>query len=500
MSHADPPPDFNPFTDPDTEFDAIFETVSPANGEPVLSADSESSRRRRLESAWGVSQGTAGELIDRAGLRFTRAARRVTDARRRTLAGLEPLVLYSAENLGNTRASTLLGLVYTLEADHSDRSVVDDSGSVAFGSTLYRVLDFLATQSDDGLREPEARFRAFLEDEGLKALWPVLRAALGGRPVGQAPNGDSEHSSLNFEVPASEGTSRPLKEVLAELDALNGLGPVKGVLREFTALEQANALRRDVGLRSATQSRHMLFLGNPGTGKTTVARLVADLLKACGTLPDARLVEVDRSMLIGEWLGSSAMKTRKVADAALGGVLFIDEAYSLAGSDNQGTGDRFAQEALDTLVKVMEDDRDDLVVILAGYPGPMQRLLRMNPGLASRIGLTVEFPDYGADELLDIFRSMAAAADYEVGDEALVPIAQVVRAAAHGDRFGNARFVRSLLEASIRAHSVRVMGAAASGETPIVRDLITLRLADTIRAARAVASTATGSADREPER
>ena len=491
MSHDDTPfddltLDFDPLFDPDFLIDPVLETATPlppasSSREPV-----ESSRRRRLEHEWEVAQRTAGELIDKAGPRFTRASRRLTNARARTLAGLAPLVLFANEHLGNSRPSTILGLAYTLEADNADKEVVDDTGTVSLSSTLYRFLDFLMTRSDAGITEPEASFRSFSDDEGIKALWPALRAAVGGRPVGSAPNGDSEHSGLNFEVPATEATGRLLPEVLAELDHLTGLAPVKQVLREFTALEQANALRREVGLRTGSGSRHMLFLGNPGTGKTTVARLVAEILQACGTLPDARLVEADRAMLIGEWLGSSAMKTRKVADAALGGVLFIDEAYSLAGSDSTGAGDRFAQEALDTLVKIMEDDRDDLVVILAGYPEPMQRLLQMNPGLASRIGLTVDFPDYPHDELVTIFTTMANDAEYEIGEDALAPIEHAIQAAARGSRFGNARFVRSLLEAAIRAQAVRLTDAPADGAAPIIRELITLRFADTIHAASGI--------------
>jgi predicted AAA+ superfamily ATPase len=484
MSHDDSTLDFDPLFDPEFLIDPVLETATPLPPSSAAREPLESSRRRRFEHDWVLAHRTAGEMVDKAGPRFARASRRLTDPRARTLAGLAPLVLYASATLGNSRPSTVLGLAYTLEADNADREVVDDTGTVASTSTLYRFLDFLLTRSDVGVKEPEAWFRSFSDDAGVKALWPALRAAVGGRPVGSAPNGDSEHSSLNFEVPASESAMRPLPEVLAELDRLTGLAPVKEVLREFTALEQTNALRREVGLRAGTQSRHMLFLGNPGTGKTTVARLVADILQACGTLPDARLVEADRSMLIGEWLGSSAMKTRKVADAALGGVLFLDEAYSLASGDGPGSGDRFAQEALDTLVKVMEDDRDDLVVILAGYPEPMQRLLQMNPGLASRIGLTVDFPDYTHDELLAIFHTMAADAEYEVGEDALVPIERAVRAAGRGDRFGNARFVRSLLEASIRAHAVRLLDVPRDTPAPIVRELMTLRFTDTATATR----------------
>ena len=308
--------------------------------------------------------------------------------------------------------------------------------------------------------------------------WPALRAAVGGKPVGSAPGGSSEHSSLNFEVPTTPASDRPLPEVLADLDRLTGLAPAKEALTDFAALATVGRLRREVELPYARQSRHMLFTGNPGTGKT-VARIVADVLKASGSMPDAHLVEADRSLLIGEWLGSSALRTRKVADAALGGVLFIDEAYSLAGSA-ENSGDRFAQEALDTLVKVMEDDRDDLVVILAGYPEPMDRLLQMNPGLQSRIGVVINFPDFDGHQLLEIFGAFAESEGYCIADDAYGPVERILCVAERTERFGNARYARALFESCTRAHAVRVMTQYPDIAATEMRDeLRTLRFADT---------------------
>jgi SpoVK/Ycf46/Vps4 family AAA+-type ATPase len=225
----------------------------------------------------------------------------------------------------------------------------------------------------------------------------------------------------------------------------------------------------------------MVFLGNPGTGKTMVARVVADLLGAISPGSETPFVEADRSMLLGEWLGSSALKTRHVVEAALGGVLFIDEAYSLAGTAEVG-GDRFAQEALDTLVKLMEDHRDRLTVILAGYPEQMGRLMEMNPGLASRIGLTVNFPDYDLEALMRIFRSIAEEEFYVLDEEAELPIYRALERARHMPRFGNARAVRNLFESSVRALAERLILQGADITSVDPAELMTIRFADTLRA------------------
>ena len=200
----------------------------------------------------------------------------------------------------------------------------------------------------------------------------------------------------------AEAPPKSLEELLAELDALVGLEAVKGEIHRQVAVLKIEAKREAAGLKVPTITRHLVFVGNPGTGKTTVARLVAGIYRALGLLTKGQLVEVDRSELVAGYLGQTAMKTADVVKSAVGGVLFIDEAYSLA-------GDQYGTEAVDTLVKEMEDRRHDLVVIVAGYPAPMAFFIAQNPGLASRFRTTIEFADYTDDELVGIFRVLAEA-------------------------------------------------------------------------------------------
>jgi SpoVK/Ycf46/Vps4 family AAA+-type ATPase len=247
---------------------------------------------------------------------------------------------------------------------------------------------------------------------------------------------------------------KTLEELQRELDSLTGLETVKDQVRALLAFLEVQARRQEHGLAEVATSQHLVFLGNPGTGKTTVARLLAQMYRAMGLLKRGHLVEGDRAGLVGEYVGTTAIKTDRAVKRALDGVLFIDEAYALT----RGHGDErdFGPEAVETLLKRMEDYRHRLVVIVAGYPALMRRFLESNPGLHSRFSREITFPDYTTDELLAISQKFAADAEYRFDEGALEALRGVLDNAKRGERFGNARFARTLFEQALNAQALRL--------------------------------------------
>jgi len=226
--------------------------------------------------------------------------------------------------------------------------------------------------------------------------------------------------------------------LIAELKSLIGLKDVKEDVAELTNYIRVQQLRRAKGLKSPEISLHMVFHGNPGAGKTTVARLLSKIYKALGVVSKGHLVETDRSDLVAGYVGQTALKVRAVAEKALGGILFIDEAYALKRSDDPQD---FGNEAIETLLKFMEDNRQDLVVIAAGYPVEMNRFLDANPGLQSRFNKSLSFPDYAPAELMEIFLRLCKESDYKLSEPAQTKLSAYFHVAYQNrdSRFGNAR-------------------------------------------------------------
>jgi SpoVK/Ycf46/Vps4 family AAA+-type ATPase len=281
------------------------------------------------------------------------------------------------------------------------------------------------------------------------------------------------------------GETPTLESALAELDALIGLEPVKRQVHEIAAQLKVARLRDAHGLASQPPARHFVFTGPPGTGKTTVARILGRIFAALGLLVRPSVVEAHRADLVGEHLGSTAIKTNKLIDSALGGVLFIDEAYALYNEGYSG-GDAFGSEAIAALLKRAEDDRDRLVIVLAGYTGDMDRFLRSNPGLASRFGVRISFPSYSPQELTSIAEVIAQQAGDSFTPDAVPVLDQIFGVACQQgkiDELGNGRFARSLFE---RACAVRDLRVAHKGETASPADLTTVAADDLTAAYREI--------------
>ncbi|WP_128977615.1 right-handed parallel beta-helix repeat-containing protein [Streptomyces roseicoloratus] len=257
--------------------------------------------------------------------------------------------------------------------------------------------------------------------------------------------------------PSTAAAARSAQEVLGELDALVGLESVKHEVRTLTNMIEVGRRRQEAGLKAVSARRHLVFTGNPGTGKTTVARLYGEVLAALGVLERGHLVEVSRVDLVGEHIGSTAIRTQEAFDRARGGVLFVDEAYALAPEDS---GRDFGREAIDTLVKLMEDHRDAVVVIAAGYTAEMERFLTVNPGVASRFSRTITFCDYVPEELLRIVEQQAEEHEYRLAEGSGEALLKYFAELPKGPTFGNGRTARQTFEAMVERHAGRVAALA----------------------------------------
>ena len=319
-----------------------------------------------------------------------------------------------------------------------------------FGKTL------LARSEHDVRPGDVSRLTTYLESmEKMLREYAVWRA--GSQKTYQA-----SEPTVSAQDPKEQAAE--LDELLGELAALVGLDGVKRQVNTLVNLIQVQRMRAAQGMKATDISKHMVFLGNPGTGKTTVARLLAKIYRALGVLRTGQLVEVDRSGMVRGYIGQTATRTQEVIEEALGGVLFIDEAYAL--TVNKGQGD-FGQEAVDTLLKAMEDHRDDLVVIVAGYTDLMEQFLDSNPGLRSRFANVIHFDDYSADQLLAILLQNLERQEYQLSPAAEKRAWEMIKArVAHKpENFANARDVRNFMERAIANHAVRVASLDGASES-----------------------------------
>lgn len=290
----------------------------------------------------------------------------------------------------------------------------------------------------------------------ISALRTRLLAGLRRRgTLAQATSGEraAEEEEGHGDEPVEDPPARPLEELLAELDELIGLDEVKARVHLVADMLEVQRLRAERGLPTIETSHHLVFTGNPGTGKTTVARLLAQIYRTLGVVARGHLVETDRAGLVAGYVGQTAPLVTKVFDEADEGMLFIDEAYTLS----RGTEADFGREAIDQIVKLMEDRRDRVVLVVAGYPAEMEQFLSTNPGLRSRFPTVIDFPDYTTEQIVQIVDSIGAKQQYELDDAAREKLTRVLDATPRTKGFGNARVGRNLYEAAIVRHASRVM-------------------------------------------
>lgn len=362
-------------------------------------------------------------------------AKRGTEASRTFIRMLTNILLYLAavdDDVSYDEAA------YITECTDKLTAICDTSG-VRKSREALNPLDYV-TSSEPGFQEKHRLQEQTAGGEKLKE--------------GDAEKTDTEEKKPDFD------------ELMAQLDSLVGLDDVKKDIKNLMNLVKVRRLRKENGLPIPPMSLHMVFMGNPGTGKTTVARIISGLYAAIGVLEKGQLIEVDRSGLVAGYVGQTALKTQEVIKSALGGVLFIDEAYSLAsGGEND-----FGREAIETILKAMEDHRDELIVVVAGYDGPMEKFINSNPGLQSRFNKYFYFHDYNGEQLLYIFKGQCKKNGYALTEEAEAEAKAMFEELYEnrGENFGNGRDVRNVFEDTVVRQSNRV----AALDAPTKDDLM----------------------------
>jgi len=376
--------------------------------------------------------------------------------------GCSPLL--AAALLGHTEC------VRVLLASGANPKLRNDDGKTALmlakGNNHTEVVRLLESYQDDGWNA--------LGRLAAKGVHGVRRAADSfTSEITKSAEQTRSYEALS-ESAKAEADPQALSLLLNDLSGLVGLSNVKADVAKHISLIRVQQMRREKGLSVPEQSLHMVFSGNPGTGKTSVARLIAKIYKQMGILSKGQFEETDRASLVAEYLGQTALKVQAVVKKAIGGVLFIDEAYTLSG--NERGGDQFGQEAIDTLIKLMEDHRSDLIVIVAGYTEPMERFIESNPGLQSRFNKYLHFEDYSPDDLTSIFTRLAKQHDYMLTTTAQAKVTSVFQQAYQNRTrtFGNARLSRNLFEEAISNHAMRIGSLPHVSES----DLITISAED----------------------
>lgn len=343
-----------------------------------------------------------------------------------------------------------------LADDVSDRQLDEVLDAMTYMSrrTRTRLGEFMANLTDggDGPDDaPKVGGSPVLDpvaESDIDSAKSAARQYLDDEDGGDGVEGDDDDMSSDTAAVTTPAKDRPHDAILRELEEMVGLEPVKDEINRVIAAQRLADLRRRRGLPTQDVSPHLVFVGNPGTGKTTVARLIGELYRSLGMLPSGHLVEADRSTLVAAYMGQTAIKTRQVCEKALGGVLFIDEAYSLVGERDQ-----YGEECVNTLLQFMENHRGEFAVVVAGYPAEMYGFIESNPGLRARFDLFLEFPDYSSHELEQIFTGIAEKSDYVLAPDALAKVRSYIAAWPRWRGFGNGREVRKLFGDIARRHA-----------------------------------------------